>query len=199
MNLETIVRAVQRKLKIEADGKPGPQTWSAIHSAICGEQGAAEDTITTAKLDLADPRSEKNIATLHPRVQPYAHALILRAGSKGWNFVITSGLRTYAEQNALFAKRPKVTNAKAGFSLHNFGLAFDVTLFSGKTPVWESPLYSALGALGQDIGLGWGGAWKSFKDLPHFELSPPWGAGMSESQMLAELRRRKANNRDFFA
>lgn len=199
MNLETIVRAVQRKLKIEADGKPGPQTWSAIHSAICGEQGAAEDTMQDAVSATVDARSERMIATLHPRVRSHARALILKAKSKGWNFVITSGLRTYAEQNALFAKRPKVTNAKAGFSLHNFGLAFDVTLFSGKTPVWESPLYSALGALGQDIGLGWGGAWKSFKDLPHFELSPSWAAGMSESQMLAELRRRKANNREFFA
>lgn len=199
MNIETLIRAVQRKLKIDDDGKPGVMTWTAIHSSICGEKGIAEDTVTTAKLDLADPRSEKNIAALHPRVQPYARALILRAGAKGWNFQITSGLRTYAEQDALFARRPKVTNARGGYSNHNFGCAFDVTLFSGSAPVWDSPLYKALGALGQDLGLEWGGSWKSIKDEPHFQLRPSWAAGMSEGVMLTELRRRKSSGRDFYA
>ncbi|MEK4456343.1 M15 family metallopeptidase [Paenibacillus sp. FSL R10-2748] len=43
--------------------------------------------------------------------------------------VITQGLRTYAEQDALYAqgrngdKRPKVTKVRGGYSNHNFGFA----------------------------------------------------------------------------
>ena len=37
-------------------------------------------------------------------------------------------LRTDAEQHALYLQRPKVTNADAGQSIHNYGLAFDIVL-----------------------------------------------------------------------
>lgn len=33
------------------------------------------------------------------------------------------GLRTYDEQDKLYAKRPRVTNARGGQSMHNFGVA----------------------------------------------------------------------------
>ena len=204
MNLDTLIRAVQRKLQINDDGQPGVQTWTAIHCAICGEQGSAEDQMTTAIIETVDPRSEKNIATLHPRVRPYARALLLQARQRGWQFKFTSALRTYAEQDALYrqgrsAPGKIVTRARAGYSNHNFGLAFDVTLFNGAVPVWDSPLYKALGVLGGQLGLEWGGHWTSLKDEPHYQLRPDWAAGMSETVILAELRRRKASGRDFFA
>lgn len=200
MTLDQIIRECQRAVGADIDGKPGIQTWTRIHDRLIGAKSNADPVEVTGKVDA---RSEKNIATLHPKVQPYARALIQKAAEKGWKFVITSGLRTYAEQDALYAQSrtktgPKVTDARGGFSNHNFGLAFDVTLFSGSKPVWDSPLYKALGALGQEIGLDWGGAWVSFKDEPHYQLRPTWAAGMSEGVMLTELRRRKAAGRDFF-
>ena len=204
MNLDILIRAVQRKLKLSDDGKPGVATWTAIHIAICGEQGTAEDTMTNAIVDPVDARSEANIATLHPRVRPYARALLLQAKQRGWQFKITSALRTFGEQDALYrqgrsAPGKRVTNARAGYSNHNFGLAFDVTLFNGTAPVWDSPLYKALGVIGGQLGLEWGGNWTSLRDEPHYQLRPAWAAGMTESVMLAELRRRKASGRDFFA
>lgn len=196
MTLDQIIRECQRAVGADDDGKPGIQTWTRLHDRLVGSKSNADPVAVDGTVDA---RSEKNIATLHPKVQPYARALIQKAAAKGWKFIITSGLRTYAEQDALYAKRPKVTNARGGYSNHNFGLAFDVTLFSGSQPVWESPLYKALGALGQDLGLEWGGSWTSIKDEPHFQLRPAWAAGMSEGVMLTELRRRKAKGVDAFA
>jgi len=114
---------------------------------------------------------------------------------------VTSGTRSYAEQDALFAKGG-VTKARGGYSNHNFGLAFDVTLdgpSAGFDPIWESPQYKAVGVIGRSLGLSWGGDWHSFTDEPHFELRPPWAKDMSESAMLAELRRRHDSGTPVFA
>ncbi len=202
MTLDQIIRECQRAVGADDDGKPGIDTWTRIHNKLVGVRSNADPVEVDGKVDA---RSEKNIATLHPKVQPYARALIQKAAAKGWKFVITGGSRTYAEQDAIYAigrttqlnEAPK-TKARGGYSNHNFSLAFDVTLFSGAKPVWNSPLYKALGALGQEIGIDWGGSWASSKDEPHYQLRPSWAAGMSESVMLNELRRRKAAGRDFF-
>ena len=63
-------------------------------------------------------------------------------------------------------------------------------MFDGNRYLAESPLYKAVGALGMELGLDWGGSWKSIVDQPHFELRPAWAGDMSESRMLAELRSR---------
>jgi len=51
---------------------------------------------------------------------------------------LISGLRTYEEQDALYAQGrtapgPKVTNAPGGHSNHNFGLAFDMVFLTTAT------------------------------------------------------------------
>ena len=40
--------------------------------------------------------------------------------------------RTIEQQNELYNKVPKVTNAKGGQSIHNYGLAFDIVLLYDK-------------------------------------------------------------------
>jgi peptidoglycan LD-endopeptidase CwlK len=202
MTIPETIRAIQVEIQkdnphMSVDGKAGPQTWGAIYRAIVPAKKNTPAPVVDG--GAVDARSEKNIATLHPCVQPLARSLILRAREKGWNFVITSGLRTYAEQDALFNKRPQVTKARGGYSNHNFGMAFDVTLFNGKTPVWDSPLYKSLAVIGEELGLEWGGRWTSIVDEPHFQLRPQWAKGMSEGVMLTELRRRKSSGRDFYA
>ena len=141
-----------------------------------------------------DFRSTKNIATLHPQLQPVATKLIELAQAKGINVKVICGTRTYAEQNELYAQgRTKpgkvVTKAKGGESIHNFGLAFDVGIFSadGKTYHDEHRDYKAVGLIGQQLGLEWGGNWK-FVDEPHFQLK--------HGKSLAQLRDCVASNRD---
>jgi peptidoglycan L-alanyl-D-glutamate endopeptidase CwlK len=143
-----------------------------------------------------DDRSEKIIATLLLEVQPYARALIAKAAANGITIKVISGLRTYDEQNDLYAQgRTKpghiVSNARGGYSYHNFGFAFDIGVFEGCKYLDESPKYKAVGALGTDLGLEWGGNWKTIQDEPHFQLRPKWASELTERDMLAELRSRK--------
>ena len=202
MQIEEMVRAVQIRLGIEVDGRAGPQTWGAIYKRIVDRSSTADIGLTEAA-DQANARSEKVIGKLHPRVQPYARALYFKAREHSLTINIVSGLRTYAEQDALYAQGRTipgnvVTNARAGHSNHNFGIAFDIGLFERNEYLGESPMYKAVGALGEELGLEWGGNWRTLVDQPHFQLRPEWAAGLSESRLLSGLRTRKAAGTDVF-
>lgn len=205
MTIPEIIGEVQEKLGLEVDKQAGPKTWAAIHAKIVGDEHAPADLQSASlnNINLADPRSERLIATLLEPVKPYARSLIHLCAEHGIEIIVTSGTRTYAEQDALYEQgRSKpgkiVTNAKGGQSNHCFGIAWDVTIFKAGSPVWESPIYQAIGAYGKSIGLTWGGDWH-FSDEPHFELRPAWAKDMGEAAMLAELRRRHAADEPAFA
>lgn len=105
------------------------------------------------------------------------------------------GLRTYAQQDALYAQgrngnmasdgqiknlKP-VTNARGGYSYHNFGLAVDMVpsffdLTKPFTPDWNPhhPAWVAMEDEGLKQGLCEGAKWRSFPDFPHFQLTGPF-------------------------
>lgn len=123
-------------------------------------------------------RAEKKLVGVHPLVATKARQLIERAYREGINVIITQGLRTVEEQNELYAQgRTKpgkiVTNAKGGYSYHNFGLAFDFAILKDDGSVsWNvDGKWKRVGAIGKSLGLEWGGDWKDFKDYPHFQYT----------------------------
>jgi peptidoglycan LD-endopeptidase CwlK len=202
MKIEEMIAAVQKKLDVEVDGRAGPETWGAIFAHIV--KPTVDGLPPGEAIDEVDPRSEKNIATLLPEVQPVARALVQKAALSGIRIKIISALRTFAEQDELFAQgrtKPgkKVTNARGGFSNHNFGIAFDVGVFEGNKFLPESVKYKAAGVLGSDLGLEWGGNWTTIVDQPHFQLRPSWAAELTEREMLAELRNRRAAGTPVFS
>ena len=88
---------------------------------------------------------------------------------------ITCTFRSNEEQNILFNKRPKVTNAKAGQSPHNFNpsFAFDIGFIGlDKKMDWSLKLFLNFANIitSIDSNIDWGGNWIRFKDAPHFEL-----------------------------
>jgi peptidoglycan L-alanyl-D-glutamate endopeptidase CwlK len=202
MEMRQMIEAVQRKLGVDVDGRAGPQTWGAIYAALVDSTlggGPPEQAVSKV-----DERSERNIATLLPEVRPLARALVQRAAQDGIQVKVISGTRSYAEQDALYAQGRTapgmiVTKARGGESNHNFGIAFDVGIFEGTKYLENSPRYMAVGAIGIDLGLEWGGSWESFADQPHFQLRPTWAAELSEKQMLAALRSRIEAGSSVFA
>ncbi len=101
--LDATIRAVQKKLGVFVDGRPGPETWGAVHLAIVGKKAPdeikkTETSTLTGEGKTADSRSEKNIATLHSRVRPFARALIEKAAGQGIIIKVTDAMRTFAEQ-----------------------------------------------------------------------------------------------------
>lgn len=102
----------------------------------------------------------------------------------------THSLRSFNEQDNLYAigrTKPgkKITNAKGGQSIHNYGLAFDIVLLLDKdgNGNFESVSWDTVADFDKDgiadwmeivlhfktLGWTWGGNWKSFPDYPHFE------------------------------
>lgn len=202
MKIDEIISAVQKKLGVQVDGRAGTETWAAIYAAIVKPK--INGVPAAQAIGPVDARSEKSIATLLPEVKPIARALVQKAAQNGIQIKVISGLRTYAEQNALYAQGrtkpgPKVTNARGGYSNHNFGIAFDIGVFEGAKYLGDSVKYKAVGALGMDLGLEWGGNWKSLVDQPHFQLRPAWALDLNESEMLAALRLRADDGRAVYA
>jgi peptidoglycan L-alanyl-D-glutamate endopeptidase CwlK len=140
--------------------------------------------------DLLD-KAEPKLKQLHPVVASKARQLIAAAFKEGINIIITQGYRSKAEQDALYAQgRSKpgkiVTNAPGGHSYHNYGLAFDIAVLNPDGSInWNvDKNYYRVGALGQSLGLEWGGSWKKFPDYPHFQYT----FGLSIDDLLAGKR-----------
>jgi peptidoglycan LD-endopeptidase CwlK len=202
MRIEEMIAAVQQAVGVSVDGRAGTETWGAIYAALVKKK--IDGQPPAQALAAVDDRSERTIATLLPQVQPMARALVAE-----------SCRRQYPHQNhqrlahlcragrAVRTGRTKpgkvVTNARGGYSNHNFGIAFDIGVFEGSRYLPDDPKYKAVGALGIDLGLEWGGNWKGFTDQPHYQLRPLWAVGMRERDTLAELRKRKAEGRGAYA
>ena len=110
----------------------------------------------------------------------------------GIRVVLTWGYRSVESQNQLYAKGRTapgsiVTNARGGYSWHNFGLAADYAFVINGKVTWNGP-WDMFGKIAQQCGLEWGGSWKSFKDRPHVQ----WTKGRTLAQMRAAARTKAA-------
>jgi peptidoglycan LD-endopeptidase CwlK len=84
------------------DGIWGPKTDAAVN---------ALDSISkeiSLEFGIFDARTERNLVTLHPEAQRAARVFMRRAVNGGFNLRILSGIRSYAEQDALSAARSSV-------------------------------------------------------------------------------------------
>ena len=137
------------------------------------------DTISLARLNLLHPLIREDA------IEAYNEAVMKTP--KGVHPVIVQTLRTFEEQDLLYQKGrtrpgPKVTNARAGASLHNYGLALDFCLQVNGKLVWEvDKNWMIVVDCFKACGFEWGGDWRSFSDYPHLEKS----FGFTWKQLLA--------------
>jgi peptidoglycan L-alanyl-D-glutamate endopeptidase CwlK len=118
----------------------------------------------------------RRLEDLKPHIEAMARQWLALAKAQGLDPIVTSTLRTAAEQDALYAQGRTVpgkivTNARAGQSAHNHGLALDfVPMVNGK-PEWGSkhPHWEALGKLAESVGFEWAGRWTKFREFPHIQ------------------------------
>lgn len=143
---------------------------------------------------MKDQKTLERIQLLHPKLRDEASELydeIVASLTGGAICRFAYTLRTFAEQDALFAQgRSKpgkvVTNAKGGQSYHNYGLAIDIVLIldKDKNGTFETASWDLKSDFDGDkkadwmevvqvfkrYGFEWGGDWK-FVDAPHFQKS----------------------------
>ena len=129
------------------------------------------------------------IKTAHPKLRDSLMAQYIECNNKLGKYVrlrFAYVYRSNKEQDALFNQRPKVTNAKGGQSIHNYGLAFDIVLLldKDKNGTFEAASWDTVTDFDgngksdwmqvveyfKSKGWVWGGDWKSFKDAPHFQF-----------------------------
>ena len=152
------------------DGVHGPKTRKAE------TRWANDATKAVEEFGHFDTRSEAVLSTLLPATQRVARQWLCMAVPKakdaGLEVRLICGTRSYVEQDALYHQRPRVTNAKGGQSMHNFGLAFDFGVFRGREYQEKSLLYMNLGYLALKLPqVTWGGSWKSLIDPAHIQLN----------------------------
>ena len=115
------------------------------------------------------------LAKVLPELQTKCLQIISIAAAAGFVLLVTQGLRTVAEQNALYAQGRTapgkiVTNARGSQSNHTTGKAVDFAFVVNGEISWDENLYQKLGAWAATVGLHWGGNWKTIKDKPHVEI-----------------------------
>ena len=153
-----------------------------------------KDAITLERIKLIHPKLREEVMEIYDEI---CEALKGRAFCR---FSYT--LRTFAEQDILFKKVPKVTNSRGGFSYHNYGLAIDIVLIvDGKSASWEIKKdfdgdgkadWMEVVAIFKSFGWEWGGDWK-FYDAPHFQKT----LGYSVRQLLALHQSGKVDEHGF--
>jgi len=110
-----------------------------------------------------------DLATLDPRLVPWAKYLYSLGKQYDGRLVVTSARRSAAKQQRLYYDYlrgiSKIPAAPPGRSLHQLGLAFDLARI-GKDPLTD-PLLNWLGA----VWTSWGGRWGGERDPVHFQPS----------------------------
>lgn len=129
-----------------------------------------------------DPHRLRRLEGCHPELVRRLTGLITDCLTDGHHLIVTQGVRTTAQQAALYAQgrtRPGkiVTNCDGVRAVSNhqikadgYGYAADVAWkLADGTITWEGP-WNLVGGLAYKWGLEWGGAWIGrFKDQPHLQ------------------------------
>jgi peptidoglycan L-alanyl-D-glutamate endopeptidase CwlK len=138
------------------------------------------DAISTARLQLVSPSLAASIKQMD---------VIL--SQENIVFRVTQGLRTCAEQNALYAQGRAapgsiVTNAKGGESWHNYGVAVDLVPMDQEPPQpdWniQHPVWQRMITVGKSLGLYSGSDFACLKDWPHFQRTGRFPIGAPDAE-----------------
>lgn len=129
------------------------------------------------------PKDTAKLAGVHPQLVAALERIFDAMECLGFQMMVTDGLRTTEQQQALYAQgrtKPgpivtyadgiKVPSNHQG-KLDGLGHAVDCCFVVGQTASWDARLpWKAYGAMGEALGLKWGGSFQKLYDTPHLEL-----------------------------
>ena len=119
----------------------------------------------------------RDLTLLHPKLQMLLPKIKAACAEQGLNVLFTDGMRTKAEQDALYEQGRTVvgtivTNVQYPNSMHNWGVAVDFCRnVRGKEYDDSDNFFAKVGSIAKAYGLEWGGDWKNFPDKPHLQLA----------------------------
>ncbi|MDF2612359.1 MAG: D-alanyl-D-alanine carboxypeptidase [Clostridia bacterium] len=119
----------------------------------------------------------KDLDELHPKVKSLALKLLEECKKEGLNIKISETYRTTDRQDYLYAqgrtRSGSIVTYSRGSSMssyHQWRLAFDIY---NDVPgdAYNLDILNKAGAIGEQLGLEWGGSWQGFRDTPHFQYT----------------------------
>lgn len=135
----------------------------------------------TAVLQAADPHSR--LPAVAPTLVDKVEQLLLAMAAIGFPMIVTAGVRSDAEQAALYAQGRTAPGSivteddgivhRSNHQVHadGFGHAVDCAFAVNGEPSWDPSLpWTLYGNIAMKLGLHWGGTWTTPHDLPHVEL-----------------------------
>ena len=115
----------------------------------------------------------RRLISVDPRlVAPVCAGAIEYEAQTGSLVRVTCGIRSYREQQALFA----AGKTKTMHSYHLKGLAVDLAIIRDGEALWDFDLYRVLNHYIQDaadafdVSITWGGHWTPLRDAVHWQL-----------------------------
>ncbi|MDR3599559.1 MAG: peptidoglycan-binding protein [Desulfosporosinus sp.] len=186
------VKMIQVKLNSLGDNSGTPDGWFGLKTTNAvkkfqSEHGLVQEGIvnprTRAKLFNPHPRdnfesrsSSIALSSLDPYVGFLAGRFLRLCSANHLDVRITTAFRSWDESDRLYALGRTVpgsivSNARGGDSYHNWGLAFDAGPFENNKISTDPTKFNLMGRLGEQVGLEWGGTFKSIIDLPHFQYT----------------------------
>jgi len=198
--LEKVI-IVQRKLASRGynpgnpDGWFGPNTTNTtrrfqrdnglIQEGIINPRTRQKLFDPSAKDNFKNRPSSNNLNSLDPYVSLLARKLLQLGKLNNLDIMINVAFRSWDDQDKLYASGRTmpgqiVTNARGGESYHNWGLAFDASPIENGKISNNIMLFKKMGKLGEQVGLEWGGSFKSIVDYPHFQVT----FGLSNEDLL---------------
>lgn len=128
--------------------------------------------------------ASRSLSDLHPTMHILANRWLVACNHIGMEPVITCTRRDGREQDRLFEL--KKTNAHAGHSYHQYGLAFDFLLMRDGVVLHDGndPDYRRAGEIGERLGMRWSGRFRSIREAGHLE----WSANLRIVDLLAGKR-----------
>lgn len=131
----------------------------------------------------------RDLSELTEQAQRACKLFLENCKAKGLNVLITETYRSQERQNYLYEQgrtRPgkKVTWTKQ--SRHTSRRAWDICKNVKGQEYSDSNFFKQCGEIAAELGITWGGIWKSSPDTPHFEIHINWNEPVATVKVIED-------------
>jgi len=133
-------------------------------------------------------KTNNDLSLLSPFFRAKLKMALKDVWAAGYDLFVFEGWRSPSRQDYLYEQGRTsdgkiITNAKRWTSWHQYGVACDLVFKINNRWTWE-PSYDKAADIMKNHGFEWGGDFKSFKDIPHFQITG--GLTIQEAKAITE-------------
>lgn len=139
----------------------------------------------------------RDISELTPTAQTACRLFLDRCKEAGYDIFITETYRSQERQDYLYTLgrvRPGNIVTWTHRSRHTSRRAWDIACRGGE--LYNKAVLAGCGKIAAELGITWGGTWKSSPDTPHFEVDEKWTYKGDDDMGMTELERQKMQQID---